>query len=205
MTQQTHHEPPVDPEALRSEVRSKYCEVAVDPGGEHHFHTGRLLAERLGYEARWLDGLPERVIESFAGIANVFRLRRLEQGERVVDIGSGAGFDALAAAEQVGDRGRVIGVDMTPEMLAKARANAEMLELENADFREGLAEDLPIEDGWADVVLSNGVLNLCPDKRTVFEEILRVLRPGGVLQFADIANGNPVPPAALREVDLWTG
>jgi ubiquinone/menaquinone biosynthesis C-methylase UbiE len=123
----------------------------------------------------------------------------------VVDVGAGAGFDSFVAAGQVGPDGRVVGVDMTAEMLAKSRATAELLGLASVEFREGLAEALPVADGWADVVISNGVINLCADKRAVFAEIDRVLRPGGVLQFADIANGRPVPAEALRDIDLWTG
>jgi ubiquinone/menaquinone biosynthesis C-methylase UbiE len=126
-------------------------------------------------------------------------------GERVVDVGSGGGFDAFVAAGQVGPGGYVVGVDMTPEMLARSRDTARALGLDHVEFREGLAEALPVDDGWADVVISNGVINLCADKRAVFDEIHRVLRPGGVLQFADIANGRPVPPEALRDIDLWTG
>ena len=195
----------VDPEALREEVRRKYREVARDPHGEHHFHTGRPLARLLGYPDDVLDALPERAVESFAGIANPFSLRRLEAGERVVDVGSGAGFDSFVAAAQVGLSGFVVGVDMTAEMLTKARDSAGALGLSNVAFREGLAEALPVPDGWADVVISNGVLNLCADKRAVFAEIHRVLARGGWLQFGDIANGRPVPPEALRQIDLWTG
>jgi arsenite methyltransferase len=205
MTDEVPDELPVDPDLLRSEVRIKYREVALDPRGEHHFHTGRFLARHLGYDDRWVDPLPEPAVESFAGIANPFQLRPLEPGERVVDVGSGAGFDTFVAARQVGVDGQVVGVDMTPEMLAKARANAELVGLDNVEFREGFAEELPIEDGWADVVISNGVFNLCPDKRAAFEEVHRVLRPGAVMQFGDIANANPVPPGAMREIDLWTG
>jgi ubiquinone/menaquinone biosynthesis C-methylase UbiE len=120
------------------------------------------------------------------------------------DDGTDAGFDAFVAAHQVGPGGRVTGIDMTPEMIAKARATAGALGLSHVEFREALAEALPADDGWADVVISNGAINLCPDKRTVFAEIHRVLRPGGALQFADIANGNPVPAEALRDIDLWT-
>jgi SAM-dependent methyltransferase len=196
---------PVDPDALRAEVRVKYRDVALEPGGDHHFHTGRRLAAQLGYSAQMVDDLPETAVESFAGVANPFVLRKLEPGERVVDVGSGAGFDTFVAARQVGPEGAVVGVDMTDEMLAKARANAAAVRLTNVEFRDGLAEDLPVDDGWADVVISNGVINLCPDKRAVFGEIRRVLRPGGVLQFADIANGTPVPEGALRDIDLWTG
>jgi arsenite methyltransferase len=194
----------VDPVALREQVRDKYREVAADPHRTFHFHTGRPLAALLGYD-RAVDALPDRAVESFAGVGNPFSLRRLGPGERVVDVGSGAGFDSFIAAGQVGDGGRVVGVDMTPEMLSKSRETAAMLGYRQIEFREGLAEALPVEDDWADVVISNGVINLCADKRAVFEEISRVLKPGGRLQFADIANGRPVPTEALRDIDLWTG
>ena len=199
------HDLLVDPVALREQVRAKYREVAVDPDASFHFHTGRSLASRLGYEAGAVDALPDQAVESFAGVGNPFSLRRLAPGERVVDVGSGAGFDSFIAAGQAAPGGQVVGVDMTPEMLAKSRHTAQTLGLAHVEFREGLAEALPIQDAWADVVISNGVLNLCADKQTVFAEILRVLRPGGRLQFADIANGRPVPAEALRDIDLWTG
>jgi arsenite methyltransferase len=195
----------VDPDALREQVRGKYREVALDPGASFHFHTGRALASRLGYESAAVGVLPDRAVESFAGVGNPFSLRRLASGERVVDVGSGAGFDSFIAADQVGPAGQVVGIDMTPEMLAKSRRTAEALGLAHVQFREGLAEALPVQDGWADVVISNGVINLCADKQVVFAEIFRVLRPGGRLQFADIANGRPVPIEALRDIDLWTG
>jgi SAM-dependent methyltransferase len=195
----------VDAESLRAEVRDKYRAVAVDPTSAYHFHTGRALAARLGYEPDVVDALPDAAVESFAGVGNPFALCRLSTGERVVDVGSGAGFDSFVAAGQVGPEGRVVGIDMTPEMLAKSRATAELLGLPWVEFREGLAEALPVSHDWADAVISNGVINLCADKRTVFAEIFRVLRPGGVLQFADIANGRPVPAEALRDIDLWTG
>jgi SAM-dependent methyltransferase len=195
----------VDPEALRAEVREKYRQVAVEPYRAFHFHTGRPLAARLGYDPDAVNALPDRAVESFAGVGNPFSLRALATGERVVDVGSGAGFDSFIAAGQVGGRGRVVGVDMTPEMLKKSRATAEVLGFAHIEFREGLAEALPVEDDWADVVISNGVINLCADKQAVFAEIRRVLRPGGRVQFADIANGRPVPPEALRDIDLWTG
>jgi arsenite methyltransferase len=195
---------PVDPAALREEVKSKYREVADDPHGEFHFHTGRRLAKRLGYDSAVVDRLPDAAVESFAGVANPFSLRRLERGEKVLDAGSGAGFDCFIAAQQVGPSGSVIGVDMLAEMLAKSRASAKRLELDHVEFREGLLEELPVDDGWADVVISNGVINLCADKKRVFQEIWRVLRPGGRLQFADIANGKTVPAAAVRSIDLWT-
>ena len=196
---------PVDPDALREQVRGKYREVAVDPGGGFHFHTGRGLASRLGYETAEVGALPDRAVESFAGVGNPFSLRRLAPGEKVVDVGSGGGFDSFIAAGQVGPAGQVAGIDMTAEMLAKSRQTAQALGLAHVQFREGLAEALPVQDAWADVVISNGVINLCADKQAVFAEIFRVLRPGGRLQFADIANGRPVPAEALRDIDLWTG
>jgi SAM-dependent methyltransferase len=194
----------VDPVALREQVKSKYREVAADPTLTY-FHTGRGLAQRLGYEDDAVDALPDRAVESFAGVANPFALRRLAPGERVVDIGSGAGFDSFLAAAQVGPTGRVVGVDMTPEMLEKSTATGAELGLDQVEFRAGLAESVPVEDSWADVVISNGVINLCADKHAVLSKIRRVLRPGGWLQFADIANGLPVPEGALRDIDLWTG
>lgn len=196
---------PVDPHALREEVRSKYREVAHDPHGDHHFHTGRPLARRLGYPEELTEHLPEVVIESFAGIANPFSLRPLRTGERVVDVGSGAGFDSVVAAQQVGPTGSVTGLDMTADMLAKARANAAELGLDHVSFTYGFAEELPVEDGSADVVISNGVFNLCPDKQAVLAEAKRALAPGGWLQFGDIANGAPVPEEARSQIDLWTG
>jgi SAM-dependent methyltransferase len=195
----------VDPVALREQVKSKYREVAADPSRTYHFHTGRGLARRLGYEDDAVDALPDRAVESFAGVANPFALRRLAPGERVIDIGSGAGFDSFLAAAQVGPTGRVVGVDMTQEMLEKSRATGAELGVDHVEFRAGLAESVPVEDSWADVVISNGVINLCADKHAVLSEIRRVLRPGGWLQFADIANGLPVPEGALRDIDLWTG
>lgn len=194
----------VDAVKLRDEVKSKYREVALDPNGSFHFHTGRPLAKRLRYDDAVVGPMPDSAVESFAGVANPFSLRRLARGERVVDVGSGGGFDCFIAASQVGDQGRVIGVDMTQEMLAKSRASAARMGLANVEFREGLIEEMPVEDGWADVVISNGVINLCADKRRVFGEIMRVLKPGGRLQFADIANGKAVPESAMRNVDLWT-
>lgn len=195
----------VDASVLREQVRDKYREVATDPNGEHHFHTGRALAARLGYPTAVVDTLPDRAVESFAGVGNPFALRSLEPGERVVDVGSGSGFDSVVAAGQVGPGGRVVGVDMTEDMLVRAREAATQLGLDQVEFREGLAEALPVNDAWADVVISNGVINLCADKAAVFTEIRRVLRPGGWLQFADIANGRPVPVEAMRDIDLWTG
>jgi arsenite methyltransferase len=195
----------VDPEALRADVREKYREVALNPGGRFHFHTGRPLADRLAADRQVVDALPDRAVESFAGVGNPHALRPPRSGERVVDFGSGGGFDCFVAARAVGPNGRVIGVDMTPEMISKASATAREMGLTNVEFRHGLLEELPVEDGWADVVISNGVINLCADKAAVFAEAYRVLRPGGTIQFADIANGKPLPEAAVCEIDLWTG
>ena len=194
----------VDADVLREEVKAKYREVAVNPHAEYHFHTGRPLAKRLGYDDTMVGAMPDAAVESFSGVGNPFILRSLEKGERVIDLGSGGGFDCFVAARQVEASGRVVGIDMTEEMLAKSRSTARDMGLDNVEFREGLIEEMPVEDGWSDVVISNGVINLCADKKKVFSEIGRVLRPGGALQFADIANGKPIPEEALRNVDLWT-
>ncbi|MFT4888846.1 MAG: SAM-dependent methyltransferase [Pseudohongiellaceae bacterium] len=194
----------VDAEALREQVRSKYSEVATNPENEFHFHTGRELADRFGYDETITSTLPDHAIESFAGVANPFSLRDLAREEKVVDLGSGAGFDCFVAAKLVGEEGKVIGVDMTPEMLSKARQSAKEMHLTNTEFRNGLLEDLPVEDNWADVAISNGVINLCSDKPKVLAEIMRILKPGGYFQFADIANSKPVPKAATENIDLWT-
>ena len=196
---------PVDPLALREEVKSKYRDVARNPNGEHHFHTGRPLARRLGYDAALVDSMPDAAVESFAGVANPFALRALDAGEKVVDAGSGGGFDCFVAAQQVGPTGKVVGIDMLPEMLDRSRTAAGLMGLEHVEFREGLLERIPVPDGWADVVISNGVINLCADKKEAFSELWRVMRPGGRLQFGDIANGKPVPAGALSDIDLWTG
>jgi len=195
---------PVDPDALREEVRSKYREVAIDPHREYHFHTGRPLARKLGYDDDVCNAMPEVAVESFAGVGNPFSLRSPGVGEHIVDIGSGGGFDCFVAARWVGPGGKVVGVDMTEEMLEKSRRAAGDMGLSQVEFRKGVIEALPIEDEWADAVISNGVMNLCADKKQVFDEIWRVLRPGGWLQFADIANGAPVPEAAVNNIDLWT-
>ena len=195
---------PVDAVALRDEVSAKYRDVATNPHGTFHFPTGRPLARRLGYDEAVVAQMPESAIEAFAGVGNPFSQGALNPGERVVDLGSGGGFDCFVTAEQVGSAGRVVGVDMTDEMLARSRAAATAMGLGNVEFRKGIIEDLPVEDGWADVVIGNGVINLCADKRRVFAEVMRVLKLGGRLQFADIANGKEVPAGALRNIDLWT-
>jgi arsenite methyltransferase len=195
----------VDVRALRSAIQDEYAEVATQPEKGFHFHTGRHLARLLGYPAEVTDLLPESVIESFAGVANPFIFGELQPGETVVEIGSGAGFDAVLAAQQVGPMGRVIGVDMTPAMLEKARANIAGLGMTSVEFRQGYMEELPIDDGTADVVISNGVINLSPDKDAVFREIARVLKPGGRIQMADIVVARSVPDVAKENIDLWTG
>jgi SAM-dependent methyltransferase len=195
---------PVDAVSLRAEVKAKYRAVAVDPHGSYHFHTGRPLTRRLGYDEAIVTALPDSAVEAFAGVGNPFSLGGLEPGERVVDLGSGGGFDCFIAAGLVGPEGHVVGVDMTEEMLGRSRAAAAAMGLRNVEFRRGVIEHLPVERGWADVVIGNGVINLCADKRRVFSEVMRVLRPGGRLQFADIANGNEIPEGALRTIDLWT-
>jgi arsenite methyltransferase len=195
----------VDVQALRTAIQAEYAEVAARPERGFHFHTGRPLARLLGYPAEAVDPLPDSVVESFAGVGNPFVFGPLHPPETVVEVGSGAGFDAILAAQQVGPGGRVIGVDMTPAMLAKARANAERMGLENVELRQGYIEELPIGDATADVVISNGVINLSPDKEKVFREIARVLEPGGRVQIADIVVQKAVPPAAQEQIDLWTG
>jgi len=194
----------VDPSALREEVKNKYRDVACNPHGEFHFHTGRPLTRRLGYDEAVVGPMPDVAVESFAGVANPFSLRSLVRGEKVVDAGSGGGFDSFIAAHQVGPEGRVVGIDMLPEMLDKSRNSAKLMGLGHVEFREGILEEIPVEDGWADVVISNGAINLCADKKLTFSELWRVLRPGGQLQFGDIANGKPVPESAVRNIDLWT-
>jgi SAM-dependent methyltransferase len=197
--------PSIDVERLRAEIKLKYGEVANAPVRGFHFHTGRPLAAMLDYPAELVDALPESVVESFAGVNNPFSMGGLQPGEVVLDIGSGAGFDAIIAAQTVGSTGRVIGIDMTAAMCEKATANARQLGIENAEFREGLAESLPLADESVDVVISNGVINLCPDKTAVYREIHRVLKPGGRVQIADVVVQRPLPQDAKEDVTLWTG
>ncbi len=195
----------VDVEALREEVQKKYREVAEKPDGEYHFHTGRPQAIRLGYAKAILDKLPDEACEAFAGVANPFYWEMPAPAERVVDLGSGAGMDSFFAALCVGRRGEVIGVDMTPEMVHRSQQLAHKLGFSNVEFREGYIENAPIEDGWADVVISNGVFNLCPDKLGVYRQVARILRPGGRMMVADICVDKPVPESAVHDIDLWTG
>lgn len=195
----------LDVGALRREIQEEYALVATEPERGFHFHTGRPLARLLGYEEVWLEGIPESAIESLAGTGNPFAVGPIATGERVVDVGCGAGIDSLIAARMVGPSGAVIGVDMTPAMLAKARDGAAAMGCTTVDFREGFAESLPVPDAWADVVISNGVLNLFPDKTAGLQEMARVLKPGGRLQIGDILVQKAVPQSAKRDIDLWKG
>ncbi len=195
----------VDTESLRVAIRAEYAAVAEHPDQGFHFHTGARLAAILGYPEQWIAALPPSAVESMAGTGNPFALGDLLPGERVVDCGSGAGVDSLIAARLVGPTGSVIGIDMTPEMLAKARRNADLAGAHNVEFREGVLEELPVPDGWADVIISNGVLNLVPDKALALAECFRVLRAGGRIQLADIVLDRSVPGGAKSDVSLWTG
>lgn len=192
-------------ETLRCEIKREYAEVAAHPDKGFHFHTGRPLAKLLGYEEELLAGLPEQSIASLAGTGNPFALGPLREGERVVDLGCGAGMDALIAARMVGANGRVLGIDMTAEMLQKAEAGAREMALGNIEFQQAYIENVPVPDGWADVIISNGVINLAPDKGLVFEEMNRILNPGGRVQIGDIIVQKAVPESAKRNIDLWAG
>jgi SAM-dependent methyltransferase len=205
MSDTVREQPALDVGSLREAIREEYAEVASNPEKGFHFHTGRPLAYMLEYTEEWLEGIPESSIESFAGTGNPFSLGELRPSERVVDVGCGAGIDSLIAAKKVGPKGLVIGVDMTSSMLEKARHAADEAGLNNVEFREGYAESLPVDNGWADVVISNGVLNLMPDKAAALEEMNRVLKPGGRLQIGDILVQKAVPESAKRKIDLWTG
>ena len=191
-------------EILRHEIRQEYCEVANNPEKGFHFHLGRPLTEIVEYPEAWLKSIPESAIESFAGTGSPLSLGEIRPGERVVDIGCGAGLDSLIAANFVGPNGQVIGLDMTPDMLEKARSSAAEMGLNHVEFRDGYAENLPVPDGWADVVISNGTINLSPHKPTVFQEIYRVLKPGGRLQVGDIIVHEAVPEAMKRDIELWS-
>lgn len=195
----------VDAETLRQAIRDEYQEVAEHPDKGFHFHTGRRLTRIVGYQDAWLEGVSERAIESFAGTGNPFALGELSAGEHVVDVGSGGGIDSLIAARMVGSTGAVVGVDMTPAMLGRARAAAAESGIDNIEFREAYMEQLPVPDGWADVVISNGVLNLTPDKLRALREMFRVLRAGGRIQIGDILVAREVPEGAKKRIDLWTG
>jgi len=195
----------VDAETLRCQISDKYSEVAKTPEKGFHFHTGKPLALMLGYPEAVVDGLPAGAVESFAGTGNPFGMGELRAGETVLDIGCGAGFDTFIAARQVGETGRVISIDMTPAMLDKAAAGAREAIIANIEFREGLAEALPVDDASIDAVISNGVINLCPDKVAVMQEVHRVLKPGGRIQIGDIVVHKEVPQDAKDDIDLWSG
>ena len=195
----------LDTELLRQAIRDEYAEVAREPERGFHFHTGRPLARLLGYEDAWLDHVPEPTIASFAGTGNPFSLGALRPGEHVVDVGCGAGIDTIIAADMVGPEGRVTGVDMTPAMLEKARASVAAAGCTNVRLELGYAEQLPLEDGSVDVVISNGVMNLFPDKLAGLREMARVLKPTGRLQIGDILVSKALSPGAKRNIDLWKG
>ena len=195
----------ISAEDLREEVRKEYANVALDPHKGYHFHTGRAAADRLNYDPALYADVPKDNLASFAGTGNPFKLGPINPGDVVVDVGSGSGFDSLIAAILVGAEGKVIGVDMTREMLDKARAGAEAMGAIHVEFREGYAENLPLADESADVVISNGVLNLTPDKVKTLSEWARVLKPGGRLYIGDILVAKSIPPEALDDISLWTG
>jgi SAM-dependent methyltransferase len=196
----------LDREKLKSEVRAVYARVAEHPEGDFHFHRGPAYAARLlGYDAVELGELPATTTASFAGIGNPFLMDSLAQGAAVVDIGSGAGMDCLLAARRTGPAGSVVGIDMTDAMLARARAGAAEAGLGNARFEKADMTALPLRSESIDVVISNGVINLAPDKEAVFNELYRVVRPGGRLQFADIVVGVELSEGARGDIDLWTG
>ena len=194
----------VDVELLKSEIKKTYSSVSQEPERDFIFPTGRAWAEDLGYPAE-LANVPETAVESFAGVANPWTMGRLAAGERVLDLGSGAGTDSLIAAQMVGQDGRVTGIDMTAAMLAKARAAAAEMGSDNVEFVEAEAEQLPFADASFDVVISNGVIDLIPDKDAVYAELHRLLVPGGRLQIADVTIQNPVSEEGRRNIDLWTG
>jgi arsenite methyltransferase len=196
---------PVDVDVLREEIRKTYTDVSTDQGQEFIFPTGRAWAQDLGYPEPELGRVPDATVESFAGVANHWMLGRIEPGSVVLDLGCGAGTDLLIAAQMTGPSGRVIGIDMTTGMLDRARASAAAMGLENVELHESLIESLPLGDASVDVVISNGVIDLVPDKDAVFDEIDRVLRPGGRLQVADVVIHEEVSEDARKRIDLWTG
>jgi len=194
----------IDVALLKSEIKKTYAAVSREPEKDFVFPTGRAWAEDLDYPEE-LSGVPDSAVESYAGVANPFILGRLAPGERVLDLGCGAGTDTLVAAQMVGPDGHVTGIDMTPEMLSRARAASLEIGVANVEFVESEAERLPFPDGSFDVVISNGVIDLIPDKDAVFSELHRVLQPGGRIQIADVTIQNPVSAEGRRDIDLWTG
>ena len=198
-------ESPVDIDVLREEIRKTYTDVSTEQEQEFIFPTGRAWAQELGYPEPELARVPDATVESFAGVANHWTLGSVEPGAVVLDLGCGTGTDLLIAAQMTGPTGRVIGVDMTPAMLHRARDSAQEMGFGNVEFHESLIESLPLEDASVDIVISNGVIDLVPDKDAVFDEIDRVLRPGGRLQIADIVIHTEVSEDARKRIDLWTG
>jgi SAM-dependent methyltransferase len=199
-------EPPVDVDVLREEIQKTYTEVSNQPGDGFIFPTGRGWAEDLDYPQPELSRVPDVSVESFAGVANPHALGRIPEGAVVLDLGCGAGTDLLIAAQMVGPSGHVIGIDMTPAMLRVAAASArEMGISDRVELHESLIESLPLPDCEVDVVISNGVIDLCPDKTVVFAELDRVLKPGGRLQLADVVIHTEVSEDARKRIDLWTG
>lgn len=196
---------PVDVDVLRDEIQKTYTEVSTKPGEEFMFPTGRPWAEELGYPQPELSRVPEGSVRSFAGVANPFVLGRIEPGLDVLDLGCGAGTDLLIAAQMVGPHGWAVGIDMTAAMLGRAHQSAKEMGLGNVELREGHIESLPLDDASVDVVISNGVIDLVPDKVAVFSELDRVLRPGGVLQIADVVVHKEVSEDARKRIDLWAG
>jgi arsenite methyltransferase len=196
---------PVDVEVLREEIRKTYTDVSTDQEQEFIFPTGRAWAQELGYPEPELERVPDATVESFAGVANHWVLGRIEPGAVVLDLGCGAGTDLLIAAQMTGPTGRVIGVDMTASMLERARASADEMGVDNVELHEALIESLPLGDASVDVVISNGVIDLVPDKDAVLDEIDRILRPGGRLQLADVVIHHEVSEDARKRIDLWTG
>jgi arsenite methyltransferase len=193
----------VDAQELETKVKDMYRHVAQEPQGKYHFELGRSLAEHLGYPSDVLDRIPDGAIESFAGVGYFFDLADLSEGERVIDLGSGSGMDVFFAADRVGGTGAVVGVDFTTEQLEKARRLAEDADRSQVEFREGRIEQLPAEDGSFDCVISNGVINLAPDKAAVFAEAARVLKPGGRLAIADIISEQQMKESTVCDADLW--
>jgi len=196
---------PVDVDVLREEIRKTYTDVSTEPEQEFIFPTGRTWARELGYPEPELSRVPDATVESFAGVANHWLLGTIEPGSVVLDLGCGAGTDLLIAAQMAGPDGRAIGIDMTRAMLDRAQASAAEMGLENVELHESLIESLPVEDASVDVVISNGVIDLVPDKEAVLDEIDRVLRPGGRLQIADVIIHTEVSEDARKRIDLWTG
>ena len=189
---------------LQHEVQLKYTELAESPDLTFHFHHGRPLAKILGYPMDMVDAMPDQAVESFAGVGNPFSVGDIHPGETVIDLGSGAGFDCFIAGQAVGPTGKVIGIDMTDAMLTRSRDTARIMGLNQVEFRHGFIENIPVEDASVDVAISNGVINLCPDKYAAFREIFRTLKPGGRLNLADIVVHKEVPADAKENVDLWT-